>query len=166
MDSTLICVSDLTFVVNGIMAEFQVTPISHNALPTFYTLVWMRNNYEGDIIFRDYSDPWMTQMANWMDYIVDYLNPLFASNGGPIIMAQVENEYGWLEKEYGKNGTRYAEWSAEYANNMNVSVPWIMCAQDDIDDVINTCNGFYCHDWLAGHWEKYPNQPGLWTESK
>lgn len=36
--------------------------------------------------------------------------------------------------------------------------------QDDIEQAINTCNGFYCDDWLIKHFKKFPNQPGLWTE--
>ena len=91
---------------------------------------------------------------------------MFASNGGPIIMAQVENEYGWLEQEYGLNGTIYANWSISYATELDVGVPWTMCQQNNEPAAINTCNGFYCDSWLASHWETFPNQPALWTERK
>jgi len=91
---------------------------------------------------------------------------MFASNGGPIILAQVENEYGWLEKAYGLNGTIYANWSIAYAHTLDVGVPWNMCAQDNQPTAINTCNGFYCDQWLAQHFETFPDQPALWTESK
>ncbi len=33
-------------------------------------------------------------MAKWMTEIVDFIRPYLASNGGPIILVQVENEYG------------------------------------------------------------------------
>jgi len=117
------------------------------------------------VVFRDYNAPYMREMAKFMETITDYLRPMFASNGGPIILAQVENEYGWLEKKYGANGTKYAEWAIEYARSLNIGVPWIMCSQDDMPLAINTCNGFYCDDWLAGHFQKFPNQPALWTEN-
>jgi len=91
---------------------------------------------------------------------------MFASNGGPIILAQVENEYGWLEQEYGLNGTIYANWSISYATELDIGVPWTMCQQNNEPAAINTCNGFYCDSWLASHWETFPNQPALWTERK
>ncbi|GAM27991.1 hypothetical protein SAMD00019534_111670 [Acytostelium subglobosum LB1] len=124
---------------------------------------WLRN--VPGIVFRDYNEPFMNYMSAWMTFVVTYLKPYFASNGGPIIMAQVENEYGWLENEYGASGKQYAEWAANFANSLDIGVPWIMCSQDDIGNVINTCNGFYCHDWIANHWQTWYNQPAFWTEN-
>eukprot|EP01132_Coremiostelium_polycephalum_P005274 gene5274-6567_t len=117
------------------------------------------------IVFRDYNQPFMNEMSKWISFIVDYLRPYFASNGGPIILAQIENEYGWLEKEYGQSGKQYAQWSINFAQSLNIGIPWIMCAQDDIESAINTCNGFYCHDWIKQHWDTFPNQPAFWTEN-
>lgn len=82
-----------------------------------------------------------------------------------IILAQVENEYGWLEKEYGQPGAQYASWAAAMANNLGVGIPWIMCSQDNIYTVIDTCNGFYCDNWIAGHQAMFTNQPSLFTEN-
>eukprot|EP01114_Cavostelium_apophysatum_P003339 TRINITY_DN1316_c0_g1_i1.p1 TRINITY_DN1316_c0_g1~~TRINITY_DN1316_c0_g1_i1.p1 ORF type:complete len:811 (-),score=150.36 TRINITY_DN1316_c0_g1_i1:24-2126(-) len=118
-----------------------------------------------DMVFRDFNDPFMAAMATWMTFITKYLEPYFASNGGPIILVQVENEYGWLEAEYGLNGTKYAQWAIDFAHTLDVGVPWIMCAQNNIDNAINTCNGFYCDDWIEGHWAMFPNQPAFWTEN-
>ncbi|GAM27988.1 hypothetical protein SAMD00019534_111640, partial [Acytostelium subglobosum LB1] len=124
---------------------------------------WLRD--VPGIVFRDYNEPFMNEMQTWMTYVVNYLRPYFASNGGPIILAQVENEYGWLEAAYGASGREYALWAANLANSFNIGVPWIMCQQNDIATVINTCNGFYCHDWIAGHWANFTDQPALWTEN-
>ncbi|KAM9977244.1 hypothetical protein ACTFIR_011103 [Dictyostelium discoideum] len=118
-----------------------------------------------NIIYRDYNQQWMNEMSIWMEFVVKYLTNYFAPNGGPIILAQVENEYGWLEQEYGINGTEYAKWSIDFANSLNIGIPWIMCQQNDIESAINTCNGYYCHDWISSHWEQFPNQPSLWTEN-
>jgi hypothetical protein len=117
--------------------------------------------------FRDYNQPFMTEMQTWTEYVVNLMKEqkMFAPQGGPIIMAQVENEYGWLEKEYGASGRKYALWSASMAQNMSIGVPWIMCMQGDIATVINTCNGFYCEDYVPGHVATYPNQPLMWTEN-
>ncbi len=49
------------------------------------------------IVFRDYSPPFLKEMADWMTTIANLLRPYMAPNGGPIILAQVENEYGTLK---------------------------------------------------------------------
>ncbi|KAK5580579.1 hypothetical protein RB653_000599 [Dictyostelium firmibasis] len=118
-----------------------------------------------NIIYRDYNQQWMNEMSIWMEFVVKYLGDYFAPNGGPIVLAQVENEYGWLEEEYGINGSEYAKWSIDFALNLNIGIPWIMCQQNNIENAIDTCNGYYCHDWIQGHWEQFPDQPSFWTEN-
>ncbi|KAN0039975.1 hypothetical protein ACTA71_011857 [Dictyostelium dimigraforme] len=118
-----------------------------------------------NIIYRDYNQQWMNEMSIWMEFVVKYLTNYFAPNGGPIVLAQVENEYGWLEEEYGINGSEYAKWCIEFATNLNIGIPWIMCQQNNIENAIDTCNGYYCHDWIAGHLDQFPNQPSFWTEN-
>ena len=75
----------------------------------------------------------------------------------------VENEYGLVEKEYGSEGHEYIEWAGELTRTFNTTLPWIMCQQDNVPSVINTCNGFYCDNWLA-HSRAYRDQPGMFTE--
>jgi len=118
------------------------------------------------IEFRTYNQPFMDQMALFMTQIIELIEPYLARNGGPIILAQVENEYGSIQKYYGENGTKYAKWAADFANGFNIGIPWIMCWQDDRPEVIDTCNGYYCDPWLAGHWNVFPEQPALWTENQ
>ncbi|EGC33370.1 hypothetical protein DICPUDRAFT_48969 [Dictyostelium purpureum] len=125
--------------------------------------IWLKN-IEG-IVFRDYNQPFMDAMSTWVTMVVDKLQDYFAPNGGPIIIAQIENEYGWLENEYGASGREYALWAINFAKSLNIGIPWIMCAQEDIDSAINTCNGFYCHDWIDRHWNAFPDQPAFWTEN-
>ncbi|KAJ8545578.1 hypothetical protein K7X08_018161 [Anisodus acutangulus] len=87
---------------------------------------------------------------------------LFATQGGPIILAQVENEYGNVEWAYGVSGELYVKWAAETAVSLNTTVPWVMCAQADApDSVINTCNGFYCDRFTPNS----PSKPKMWTEN-
>lgn len=61
---------------------------------------------------------------------------LFASQGGPIILAQVENEYGNVQGAYGIGGELYVKWAAETAVSLNTSVPWVMCQQSDAPDPV------------------------------
>lgn len=56
-------------------------------------------------------------------YIPTY--PSFSS------ILQVENEYGYYEKDYGESGKRYVQWAANMALSQNIGVPWIMCQQWD-----------------------------------
>lgn len=49
---------------------------------------------------------------------------------------QVENEYGNVEWAYGVGGELYVKWAADTAVNLNTSVPWVMCQQEDAPDPI------------------------------
>lgn len=57
-------------------------------------------------IFLRHSDPnYMMHVEKWMGVLFNELEPLWNGNGGPIIMAQVENEYGnyrYCDKSYSK----------------------------------------------------------------
>ncbi|PPS15669.1 hypothetical protein GOBAR_AA04913 [Gossypium barbadense] len=76
---------------------------------------------------------------------------LFAPQGGPIIVAQIENEYGNIMKGYGAAGKKYIEWCAKMAVAQNISVP----------PMINTCSGFYCDNFKPNN----PKSPKMWTEN-
>jgi beta-galactosidase len=87
---------------------------------------------------------------------------LFQSQGGPIIMSQIENEYGPIEWQIHAPGKAYAKWAAEMAVGLGTGVPWIMCKQDDApDQIIDTCNGFYCE----GFRPHKASNPKMWTEA-
>ncbi|XP_030528805.1 beta-galactosidase 6-like isoform X2 [Rhodamnia argentea] len=116
------------------------------------------------IQFRTNNAPFKTEMEIFLGKIVGLMKEesLFATQGGPIILAQVENEYGNVEGAYGVGGPLYVQWAAETAVNMNTSVPWVMCAQSDAPDpLINTCNGFYCDQFTPNS----PSKPKMWTEN-
>lgn len=124
--------------------------------------VWL--HYIPGTVFRNDTEPFKYHMQKFMTLIVDMMKKekLFASQGGPIILAQVENEYGFYESFYGEGGKRYALWAAKMAVAQNIGVPWIMCQQFDAPDpVINTCNSFYC-DQFTPH---SPKMPKIWTEN-
>ncbi|KAL0012698.1 hypothetical protein SO802_007806 [Lithocarpus litseifolius] len=117
-------------------------------------------------VFWNYHEPvkGKKEMKLFLAKIVGLMKDenLFASQGGPIILAQVENEYGNVEGSYGVGGELYVKWAAETAVNLNMTVPWVMCAQHDAPDpIINTCNGFYCV-WFSPN---SPSKPKMWTEN-
>jgi len=127
---------------------------------------WLK--FKPSITFRTYNAAFMMAMKKWTEKVVELFkeNNLMYPQGGPIIALQIENEYGNVESEYGENGKKYVQWAAQMALDTNAGIPWIMCAQDDAPiNVINTCNGFYCDNWIADHHKKFPNQPAMFTEN-
>lgn len=115
----------------------------------------------------------MTELSEFFDKTVSVVRDanLLAGDGGPIVMMQMENEYGNMENYYGELGHQYVQWAAQYALQMNIGIPWIMCQQGEgvgtapPAEVINTCNGFYCDNWISSHAQAFPNQPHMWTEN-
>ncbi|KAJ4846091.1 Beta-galactosidase 15 [Turnera subulata] len=104
------------------------------------------------------------EMKNFTALIVNMMKQenLFASQGGPIILAQIENEYGHFVASYGDAGKAYVTWCANMAESLDIGVPWIMCEEEDApESMINTCNGWYCDQWSP----KNPKIPKMWTEN-
>ncbi|XWS26700.1 hypothetical protein CRYUN_Cryun26dG0052800 [Craigia yunnanensis] len=124
--------------------------------------VWLK--YVPGIAFRTDNGPFKAAMQKFTEKIVSMMKEekLFETQGGPIIMSQIENEFGPVEWEIGAPGKAYTKWAAEMAVGLRTGVPWIMCKQDDAPDpVINTCNGFYCENFTPNAIYK----PKMWTEN-
>ncbi|CAI0407260.1 unnamed protein product [Linum tenue] len=91
------------------------------------------------IQFRTNNAIFKNEMKRFLAKVVNLMKEerLFASQGGPIILAQVENEYGNVESSYGQPGELYVQWAAKTAVSLNTTVPWVMCAQGDAPDPIS-----------------------------
>ncbi|KAL2653172.1 hypothetical protein R1flu_021300 [Riccia fluitans] len=116
------------------------------------------------IEFRTDNEPFKLEMQRWTTHIVNHLseNQLFYSQGGPIILTQVENEYDHVAAAYGEPGRRYSSWAAQMAHNLSTPVPWIMCLQKDAPPfIIDTHNGDYGESFTPND----QNKPKLWTEN-
>ncbi|KAE9614605.1 putative beta-galactosidase [Lupinus albus] len=124
--------------------------------------VWLK--YVPGISFRTDNEPFKRAMQGFTEKIVGMMKSenLFESQGGPIILSQIENEYGAQSKLLGADGQNYVKWAAKMAVELGTGVPWVMCKEDDAPDpVINTCNGFYCDKFTPNR----PYKPTLWTEA-
>ncbi|KAF9619239.1 hypothetical protein IFM89_005793, partial [Coptis chinensis] len=124
--------------------------------------VWLK--YVPGISFRTDNEPFKMAMQGFTQKIVDMMKSenLYESQGGPIILSQIENEYGPASKSYGGAGRAYIDWAAKMAVGLDTGVPWVMCKEDDAPDpVINTCNGFYCDTFSPNR----PYKPLMWTEA-
>uniref|UniRef100_A0A7N0TW98 Beta-galactosidase n=1 Tax=Kalanchoe fedtschenkoi TaxID=63787 RepID=A0A7N0TW98_KALFE len=124
--------------------------------------VWLK--YVPGVEFRTDNEPFKANMQRFTEKIVSLIKAekLFETQGGPIIMSQIENEYGPVQWEIGAPGKSYIYWAAKMAVGLNTGVPWIMCKQEDVPEpMIDTCNGFYCE----GFWPKKNYKPKMWTEA-
>ncbi len=123
---------------------------------------WLRD--VPGMTIRTFNKPFMDEMERWMRMLVEYLRPCFAGNGGPIIMAQVENEYDNIGKYYGEGGEKYCKWAVDLGVSLNLGVPWIMCS-GSAPGSIETINGFLAHHGLERQFKEHPDQPAIWTEN-
>ncbi|PWA35777.1 D-galactoside/L-rhamnose binding SUEL lectin domain-containing protein [Artemisia annua] len=124
--------------------------------------VWLRDI--PGIVFRTDNAPFKEEMKRFVKKIVDVMRDesLFSWQGGPIIMLQIENEYGNIEGEYGQKGKDYVKWAANMAVGLGAGVPWVMCKQTDAPEyIIDACNGYYCDGFKPNSNKK----PVLWTEN-
>ncbi|GMI86698.1 MUCILAGE-MODIFIED 2, beta-galactosidase 6 [Hibiscus trionum] len=117
------------------------------------------------IVYRTDNEPFKFYMQNFTTKIVNMMKSegLYASQGGPIILSQIENEYQNVEAAFHEKGAAYVKWAAKMAVDLGTGVPWVMCKQTDAPDpVINTCNGMRCGETFGG--PNSPNKPSIWTE--
>ncbi|XP_043709682.1 beta-galactosidase 3-like [Telopea speciosissima] len=124
--------------------------------------VWLK--YVPGISFRTDNEPFKMAMQGFVQKIVQMMKSekLFESQGGPIILSQIENEYGPEGKAFGAAGHAYMSWAANMAVGLGTGVPWVMCKEEDAPDpVINSCNGFYCDAFTPNR----PYKPTMWTEA-
>lgn len=123
--------------------------------------VWLRDI--PGIEFRTDNAPFKAEMQRFVTKIVNLMREemLFSWQGGPIIMLQIENEYGDVEHSYGSKGQDYVKWAANMAIGLGAGVPWVMCKQTDAPElIINTCNSYYCDGFRPNSNKK----PIFWTE--
>ncbi|PNY07301.1 beta-galactosidase 8-like protein [Trifolium pratense] len=116
------------------------------------------------IKFRTDNEPFKAEMKRFTAKIVDLMKQenLYASQGGPIILSQIENEYGDVDSHYGPAAKPYINWAASMATSLDTGVPWVMCQQANAPDpIINTCNDFYCDQFTPNSDKK----PKMWTEN-
>ncbi|GFY85422.1 glycosyl hydrolase family 35 protein [Actinidia rufa] len=148
----------------GLYASLRIGPYieserSYGGLP-----FWLHD--VPGIVYRSDNEPFKFYMQNFTTKIVKMMKSegLYASQGGPIILSQIENEYQNVEKAFNESGPPYVRWAAEMAVGLQTGVPWTMCKQDDAPDpVINACNGMRCGETFVG--PNSPNKPSLWTEN-
>jgi len=128
--------------------------------------------FEAGIELRRYNAPWMAAMQSFTQAVVEYTKDrkLWAHQGGPIVLAQIENE---LDVQDDPRGAEYVEWCGALANALVPEVPWLMCNGDSAGGTVESCNGYggasCATDWLERNGDSgriLVDQPALWTENE
>jgi len=127
--------------------------------------LWLRE--EKGVQFRTWNEPFMREMELWIRYVCDMVKPYLATNGGPIIMAQIENEYVHMQKIAGRNGEKYINWAKNITHELGLDIPWFMCYGAP-KGILETINDFNPHVFLDGTVDEYLNthinEPAICTE--
>ncbi|KAK1394870.1 Beta-galactosidase [Heracleum sosnowskyi] len=153
------CIHEHGLWVNLRVGPYIAAEWNHGGFP-----YWLRE--VANITFRSYNEPFMYHMRRYSEMIINMMKneKLFFPQGGPIIMAQIENEYGAVQATYREDGAKYIQWAAEMAVGLYRDIPWVMCKQPNAPSlVIETCNGRHCADTFKG--PNGPDKPTLWTEN-
>ncbi|KAB2623704.1 beta-galactosidase 15-like, partial [Pyrus ussuriensis x Pyrus communis] len=138
----------------GLYAVLRIGPYvcaewNYGGLP-----VWLHNLPGCEI--RTANDVYMNEMKNFTTLIVDMMKKK------SFLHLKIENEYGNVQSYYGDAGKAYMNWCANFAESLDIGVPWIMCQQSDAPQpMMNTCNGWYCDSFTPNN----ENSPKMWTEN-
>lgn len=127
---------------------------------------WLQT--EKDIEIRCSNEVYMKHFTRYLKRIFDEIRPLLATNDGPIIMLQCENEYGYygddkdylnaLYKIYRENGIDVPLFTSDGTSKENL-------LDGTIDGCIATLNfGSRVEENFAAHDELFPYQPKMCME--
>ena len=146
---------------NGLKVVLRIGPYicaetNYGGLPA-----WLREVPK--IQMRTDNEPFKREMERWVRLLCDMLKPQFAPNGGPIVLAQLENEFANIAKNYGPAGQRYLEWVANLGASIDIGVPWVMCS-GSAPGIIETINEGMPHRKIDEHYAAHPQQPAYCTE--
>lgn len=123
--------------------------------------IWLHD--DPAIQFRYYDPLWLTPVEKFIRYVTRLVEPYLARNGGPIILAQIENEYGGAGSD--PKRIQYVDWCGNLTVALDIDIPWVMCQQPDAPPpTIYACNGFTCDDYVANQ-QTVRRQPAMWTEN-
>ena len=95
------------------------------------------------VAFRQTKAVWQKYMEKFFNTVIERMaaGRFFASQGGPIMLVQVENELPSTD-------IPYVAWCGDMAHRalkaVGVDVPVTMCNGETANNTINTCNGNDC----------------------
>jgi hypothetical protein len=165
----------------GLFVHLRIGPYicgeySYGGIPEWVPILYP------DVSMRRYNTIWMNKiMKPYITMILQYIQryQLFAYQGGPIIMVQIENEIGndgSTDYESDDNDVEklqlYADWCGTIVQDIiphsDENIVLTMCSGLVANNTISTYNGFFVDiSWLEdnGNTKRIQiDQPALWTE--
>ena len=82
---------------------------------------------EPGIVTRTWNRAYLQRVEKYFEHLAAEVRPHLASRGGPVHLAQVENEYTNVSARYGAEGVRYLAWVVELARRLGIDVPLTTC---------------------------------------
>lgn len=123
---------------------------------------WLRD--EPGIVIRTENEPYQRRVRQYFRHLCAEVVPYLITHGGPVVLAQLENEYVNVAKRYGDGGARYLGWMADLGRELGLDVPIIMC-EGAAPGVIETVNGHAISAERAADFRsQHPDLPLIWTE--
>lgn len=123
---------------------------------------WLRE--EEGVVFRTWNKAFMERVEKYFKHLYAEFIPQLTTNGGPVAMVQVENEYMNIAKWYGEDGERYVQWMVDLARELGVDVPLITC-EGGVPGAIECLNGFSIpEERIQKLRARQPDLPVVWTE--
>ena len=99
--------------------------------------LWLATDVANFTCSRCDDTVWKTEMEGFVRAVADVMRPHLARVGGPIIMAQIENELHLSPSD------PYVTWCGQLAAALDLDIPWVMCNGASANNTINACNGRY-----------------------
>ena len=119
---------------------------------------------EPGIVIRTYNAPYLARVRQYFEHLTAEIRPHLRTNGGPVLLVQVENEYANVSKRYGDDGQRYLEWIVALSKELGIDVQTLTC-EGGAPGSIECVNGHSIDKKkIAGHRQAHPEQPLIWTE--
>jgi len=189
LDEALQAAADRGLFLHVRLGPYDCAEYTYGGIPE-----WLPLKYP-QIVMRRLNREWLNAMEGFVRETVEYLTDkkLWAYQGGPILMGQIENELGgemdtthdgllkvdaegnFVEPE-DTSSLRdatvqdYADWCGAIAAKLAPNVVWTMCNGLSANNTISTFNGDdLANSWLEGHGETgriQVDQPALWTEDE
>ena len=127
---------------------------------------WLQT--EKDMEIRCNNPAYMKRFTNYLSHMFDQIRPLLFTNGGPIIMLQCENEYGYYgdDKDYLNNLYKiYRELGIDVPLFTSDGTSKTNLLDGTIDGCLATLNfGSRVEENFAAHDELYPDMPKMCME--
>ncbi len=123
---------------------------------------WLRDEFGVEL--RTWNTPYLLRTEKYLRHLYAEIQPSLASQGGPIIAVQLENEYANIAKRYKEDGERYLAWILEVSRQQGIDVPLVMC-EGGATDALEAFNGFSISEARISNFRKgRAGQPLMWTE--